>query len=69
VLAVPDVRLADLDGAILQTADIGEDIERALTDVDLRQELGVRAREHCHEHSWDRVAERHLALWTALEAT
>ena len=69
VLAAPDPRLADLDGAILQTADIAEDIARALTDVDLRQELGARAREHCHDHSWDRVAQRHLALWTALEAT
>jgi glycosyltransferase involved in cell wall biosynthesis len=69
VLAAPDPRLADLDGAILQTDDIAEDIARALTDVELRQELGGRAREHCHDHSWDRVARRHLALWTALEAT
>jgi glycosyltransferase involved in cell wall biosynthesis len=68
VLAAPDARLADLDGAILQTADFAEDTARALTDVELRQELDVRAREHCHDHSWDRVAQRHLAIWTALEA-
>jgi glycosyltransferase involved in cell wall biosynthesis len=69
VLAAPDARLTDLDGAILQTADIAEGTARALTDVELRHELGAHAREHCHDHSWDRVAQRHLALWTALEAT
>jgi glycosyltransferase involved in cell wall biosynthesis len=68
VLAVPDARLADLDGAILQTTDIADDIARALTDVDLRHELRSHAIEHIHDHSWDRIAQRHIALWTALEA-
>jgi glycosyltransferase involved in cell wall biosynthesis len=68
VLAAPDARLADLGGAVLQTADVAEDIPRALTDIELRQELAARAREHCHDHSWDRIAQRHLALWAALEA-
>ncbi len=40
-----------------------------LDDVELRRELGAAAREYCHDHSWDRVAQRHVALWTALEAT
>ena len=65
----PDTRLADLDGAILQTADIAAGTMRALGDADLRRELAARAREYCHDHSWDRVAQRHVALWAALEAT
>jgi glycosyltransferase involved in cell wall biosynthesis len=68
VLTAPDDRLLDLGGAIRQTADIAEDIARALTDVELRQGLSAGAREHCHDHSWDRVAQRHLALWRVLEA-
>ena len=38
-------------------------------DIALRREVGAAAREYCHEHSWNRVARRHVALWTALEAT
>ena len=40
-----------------------------LVSADLRRELAAQAREHCNDHSWDRVAQRHLALWTGLEAT
>jgi len=47
----------------------GADTVRALGDADLRRTLTARAREYCNDHSWDRVAERHLALWTTLEAT
>lgn len=68
VLAAPDPRLADLDGAILQAPDLEEGAMRALADADLRRELGTRAREHCHDNSWERVAQRHAALWAALEA-
>jgi hypothetical protein len=45
-----------------------EDTARALDDLEVRHELTARAREYCHEHSWDRIAQRHLELWTALEA-
>jgi glycosyltransferase involved in cell wall biosynthesis len=69
VVAPPDARLADLGGAVFQTGDIAAATARALADIDLRRELAAHAREHCHDHSWDRVAQRHLALWTALEAT
>jgi glycosyltransferase involved in cell wall biosynthesis len=69
VLTAPDPRLADLDGAILQTPDLEQGAVRALADADLRRELGTRAREHCHDNSWERVAQRHVALWAALEAT
>jgi glycosyltransferase involved in cell wall biosynthesis len=69
VVAAPDPRLADLEGAVLQPADLAEGTARALADADLRRELVARAREHCHDHSWERVAQRHVALWAALEAT
>jgi glycosyltransferase involved in cell wall biosynthesis len=69
VLAPPDARLADMDGVILQAADIAAGTVRALGDADLRRALAARASDYCNDHSWDRVAQRHLALWTALEAT
>lgn len=69
VLAVADAKLDDLDGAILQTADVAEDTARALDDQGVRHELSAHAREYCHEHSWDRIAQRHVDLWTALEAS
>ena len=69
VLAAPDERLADLDGAIFQTADMAAGAPRALADTDLRRGLAAEARVYCHDHSWVRVAQRHVALWTALEAT
>ena len=40
-----------------------------LGDADLRLALAAGAREYCNDRSWDRVAQRHLALWTALEVT
>ncbi len=69
VLTAADAQLSDLDGAILQTADVAEDTARALQDPEVRRELNDGAREYCHEHSWDRIAQRHLDLWTALEAS
>jgi hypothetical protein len=46
VLAPPDARLADMGGAILQTADIAAGTVRALADADLRRALAARAREY-----------------------
>jgi len=69
VVTAPDPRLADLDGAILQTADLEEGAARALADGELRRELALCAREYCHNNRWERVAQRHVALWAALEAT
>jgi len=68
VVTAPDPRLDDLEGAILQAADLEEGAARALADGDLRRELAACAREHCHDNSWERVAQRHVALWAALEA-
>lgn len=69
VVAPPDPHLADMEGAICQSADVGEGAVRVLEDVELRRRLGVAAQEYCHEHAWSRVARRHAALWTALETT
>jgi glycosyltransferase involved in cell wall biosynthesis len=69
VLAPPDPRLADVAEAILQDADIAAGTVRVLDDADLRQALTARAHDYCTDHSWQRAAQRHLALWTALETT
>jgi glycosyltransferase involved in cell wall biosynthesis len=68
VVAADGSQLADLDGAVLHTGDVADDTARALDDLELRRELSSRARDYCHQHSWDRIAQRHLELWTALEA-
>jgi glycosyltransferase involved in cell wall biosynthesis len=68
VVARRDARLADLDGAVCLTEDLGEGLARALEDGELRRALAERGREYCEEHSWDRVARRHVRLWAALEA-
>jgi hypothetical protein len=34
----------------------------------LRRTLTAAAHDYCHENSWPRTAERHLALWRELEA-
>jgi glycosyltransferase involved in cell wall biosynthesis len=67
VVAPPDPSLDDFDGAICQAADPGAEAVRLVAEP--RRELVAAAREYCHEHSWQRVAQRHVALWTALEVT
>ena len=51
-----------------QPDDLAAGIRRLLDDPELRARLVVNARDHCHEHSWERTAARHVALWDALEA-
>jgi hypothetical protein len=48
---------------------VGAGALRLLDEAELRRELVDAAREYCHEHSWQRVGQQHVALWTALEAT
>ena len=69
VAAARDPRLGDLAGALMEEGDLGRATTRLLEDDDLRRELGAGAREYCLEHGWNRVAQRHAALWAALEAT
>ena len=68
VVAAPDPRLDDLGAAIHQEADVSGAVLRLLEDGDLRERLGGAALEYCHDQSWQRVTQRHVALWTALEA-
>ena len=68
VLASPTSWFADLRGVTYQPADLTNGIERLLDDDALRNALTDAARDYCHENSWTRSAERHLALWRELEA-
>lgn len=58
---------SDLAGATWQPADLVAGISRLLEDDRLRADLTAAARQHCHEHSWKNVAERHVALWRSLD--
>jgi hypothetical protein len=69
VVSPPDPRLGDLEGAIHQSPDAGAGALGLLDDDELRRQLVGAAREYCQEHSWHRVAQQHVALWAALEAT
>jgi hypothetical protein len=60
--------VADLDGAVCLAEDLGDGLARALADGGLKRALAERGREYCEDHSWDRVARRHVQLWAALEA-
>jgi glycosyltransferase involved in cell wall biosynthesis len=40
---------------------------RLLEDSSLRQRTTEAARAYCQEHSWPRIAARHLALWRKFE--
>jgi glycosyltransferase involved in cell wall biosynthesis len=67
VLTSPTSWFADLREVTYQPHDLLEGVRRVLEDTALRERLVSAAREHCHEHSWPRVAERHVALWRSLE--
>jgi glycosyltransferase involved in cell wall biosynthesis len=68
VLASPTGWFDDLRDVTYQPASLTEGVSRLLQDTALRQQLTAAAREYCHEHSWRRVGERHLALWQSLDA-
>jgi len=66
VLTTPTTWFSDLREATLQTDDLAGGIARLLEDTALRDELSTAAREHCHDHSWERVAQRHAELYRSL---
>jgi glycosyltransferase involved in cell wall biosynthesis len=69
VLTSPTSWFADLTEATFQPASLVDGVRRGLDDDVLRRRLTETARAYCHDHSWARVAERHLALWHELERT
>jgi glycosyltransferase involved in cell wall biosynthesis len=66
VLTTPTAWFSDLGAVTLQTDDLAGGIARLLDDTALRDELTTAARRHCHDHSWDRAARRHVDLYTSL---
>ncbi|HEV3468491.1 MAG TPA: glycosyltransferase [Pyrinomonadaceae bacterium] len=68
VLASPTSWFEELAGVTFQPRDLVEGVARLLEDTSLRERLAAAARDYCHEQSWPRTAERHLALWQSLEA-
>jgi glycosyltransferase involved in cell wall biosynthesis len=69
VLTSPTSWFADLTEATFQPETLVEGVRRGLDDDMLRRRLTEAARAYCHDNSWARVAERHLALWHELERT
>jgi glycosyltransferase involved in cell wall biosynthesis len=67
VLTSPTSWFADVRPATYQSDDLAGGVRRLLEDTPLRERLSAAARAYCHEHSWSRSAQRHLALWRALE--
>ncbi len=59
----------DLRGITFQPDDLIKGVEQLLDDTALREDMSDKAREYCHAHSWQRIAQRHLALWQQLEST
>lgn len=68
VLASPTGWFQDLREMTFQPHDLVEGIQQLLEDTPLRERLTAAAQEYCNENSWPRIAERHLALWQALES-
>jgi glycosyltransferase involved in cell wall biosynthesis len=66
VLTTPTTWFSDLRHTTLQTDDLAGGIARLLDDTALRDELSAAARQHCHDHSWSRVAGRHAELYATL---
>jgi hypothetical protein len=67
VLTSPTGWFADLCDVTYQPQNLIEGVKHLMDDTMLRERLIAASREHCHENSWPRIAERHLALWRALE--
>ncbi len=68
VLTSPTGWFDGLEGVVHQPTDLVDGIETLLDDTQLRERLVEAARAHCQDHSWERTAQRHLALWETLEA-
>jgi glycosyltransferase involved in cell wall biosynthesis len=61
--------LDELDGATHRGRDLGDAVSALLDDEGLAGAVSERAREFCNDNSWARIAERHVALWNALESS
>jgi glycosyltransferase involved in cell wall biosynthesis len=68
VLTSPTTWFSDLTDVTYQPDDLVDGVRRLLEDTPLRDRLTTAARDYCQEHSWPRIARRHLELWEALEA-
>jgi glycosyltransferase involved in cell wall biosynthesis len=68
VVTSPTTWFRDLRHATFQTDDLAEGIARLLDDTALRDDLTDAARQHCHDHSWARAAQRHVDLYASLES-
>jgi hypothetical protein len=68
VLASPTSWFSDLKPVTYQPTDLLTGIGQLFDDDSLRRTLTAAAHDYCHENSWPRTAERHLALWRELEA-
>jgi glycosyltransferase involved in cell wall biosynthesis len=69
MLVSPTNWFLDMRDVTYQPDNLVEGVQRLLDDTSLREQLTARAQAYCHEHSWSRIAERHLALWRTLEGT
>jgi glycosyltransferase involved in cell wall biosynthesis len=67
VLTSPTSWFADLREVTYQPAELEAGVRHLLDDTQARDRLVEAARTYCHEHSWTRIAERHVALWRSLE--
>jgi glycosyltransferase involved in cell wall biosynthesis len=67
VVASPTRWFEDLRGVTLQPPDLVSGIAQLLDDAPTSGALSAAARDYCHETSWRRIAERHVALWQSLE--
>ena len=67
VLTSPTHWFHELRDVTYQPDDLVDGVQRLLEDTALRKRLAAAARDYCHENSWARSAERHLALWRSVE--
>ena len=67
VLTLPTGWLADLREWTHQPGDFFEGVKQLMKDTPLRERLVTASRDHCHENSWPKIAERHTALRRAME--
>jgi glycosyltransferase involved in cell wall biosynthesis len=67
VLTSPTSWFSDVRDATYQPDNLIEGVRHLLDDTPLQERLTLAAREYCHENSWIRTAERHVALWRTLE--
>lgn len=67
VMTSPTRWFNDVKEVTYQPADPIEGARHLLEDDELRQRLVMSAREYCHQNSWERIAQRHRALWESLQ--